>query len=81
MSAIIGKIEFDLTDPHAARMHELAVKYIDAYLCLFNVDQALRSVVKYDSFRSEEFIRGVEHARDLLHNSIIEKGIDLDEIP
>ena len=76
----IGKIVFNLDTEK--REFEAALKYIDAYLCIIDLDNHLRNEIKHNpkNYSTEQGIV-LEEIREILHEIIIDRGVDLDLIP
>lgn len=44
-----ARIEFDLDDPSDKKAHRRCINATNAYIAFFDIDNYLRSIVKYDS--------------------------------
>jgi len=68
-------IEFSL--PEERDDMEYAIKGHDASAALAELDNDLRALIKYNTELSDEFIAGLQKARDLLHQHTAEREIHL----
>lgn len=59
-------LEYDLTDPDAARAHALAVKAQVLAVAVWELDQRLRSVAKYAETRTVDAMDVRDWMRDYL---------------
>lgn len=73
-------LEFDLTDPDDLASHMRAVKSLDLALALWDIDQHLRSKLKYDETLSQEVYDSLDAAREKLYEIMNSRGISLDDL-
>lgn len=69
-------LEFNLPDEQLE--FELAVNGRKYNLILYDLSQAMRSIVKYDESKSEDYRQAVEDMRDKLYQLVNEYAVDLD---
>lgn len=76
----IGKIVFNLETEK--RDFEAATKYLDVYLCLWDLRQRFREILKYNDHNySEETLFAIEEIRDFLNMLLEDRGVNIDLIP
>ena len=75
-------LEFDLNEPDDKEAHKRAVKSLDMALALWDMDQYLRSQIKYsDEYElTDEQYNTLEETRDKLHKILSEYNISFDEL-
>lgn len=73
-------LEYNLADPDDSHYHKLAVKSSDLIVSLWEIDQYLRSRLKYEDSLSEEQYSVLEETRDRLYSILSENGISFDEL-
>ena len=73
-------LEFDLTDPDDSASHKRAVKSLDLALTLWDIDQHLRSKLKYDESLSQEVYDSLDAVREKLYEIKSSRGISLDDL-
>lgn len=75
-------LEFDLNEPDDKEAHKRAVKSLDMALALWDMDQYLRSQIKYsDEYElTDEQYKTLEETRDKLHKILSEYNISFDEL-
>lgn len=72
-------LEFNLDELDDQMAHLRAVKSLDAFLCLWDLDQHLRAEIKYASDDTpDEVIDAYQKIRDFLYQNMNSKGLDLD---
>lgn len=67
-------IEFNLNDPEDADAHYRCVNALNLVTALWEIDNRLRSIVKYDSGET------VEQFREEFYNILQENNINLDKL-
>jgi len=72
-------LEFNLDDFNERNLHKMAVQSFDAFMCLYDLDAALRNEIKYQE-HPEEIDEVYQKIRDLLHEIITFRNVDLDLI-
>jgi hypothetical protein len=74
-------LKFDLNDSDDTRAHLRAVKALDMALALWDMDQYLRSQIKYapDSIPSEVY-DALQETRDELYRIMSKHSVNLDEL-
>ena len=76
-----GALVFNRDDPNGRHEFELASKAYDLSLAIYDFDTQLRNIVKYQSDNYHpEYLEGIDKARDLLRECLIDKGVDLELI-
>ena len=76
----LGRIEFNLDEE--SRLFQACSKYLDAFLVLQDFNNQLREIIKYRSDQyPDEFIRGIEHAREILFYCMDDRDVNTDLIP
>ena len=74
-------LEFNIDDPIEEASHMRCVKAKDMALALWDIDQYLRSHIKYAPDTVEgETLEALEKVRDELHEIMSNYNIDLDEL-
>jgi hypothetical protein len=74
-------LQYDLNDHDDCTAHKRAVKSLDLALCLFDLDQHLRSQLKYhDEALTQEAWDALDQAREKLYSIMNERGVSLDEL-
>lgn len=71
-------IEFDLNDADDKAKHKLFT-HIDAMtLTLWDFDDYLTRIIKYDEQRSEEYKQAFRDARECLYEMLMDNGLSID---
>lgn len=75
-------LEFDLNEPDDKEAHKRAVKSLDMALALWDMDQYLRSQIKYsDEYElTDEQYKTLDETREKLHQILSEYNISFDEL-
>jgi len=75
-------LEFDLNEHDDVEAHKRAVKSLDLVIALWDIDQYLRSLLKYGDECSitEEQYKILDETREKLHDILREKNISFDEL-
>jgi hypothetical protein len=76
-------LKFNLDEHDDEQAHLRCVKALDMALILWNMDQYLRSKMKYgnkDSMLSDDAYKALEDAREELREFMSSRGINLDEL-
>jgi hypothetical protein len=73
-------LEFDLNEPDDQTSHLRAILALDMAICLWDIDQYLRSQTKYNEELTQEAHDALDKARDEFYRILNERGIDLDKI-
>lgn len=73
-------LEFDLNDPEDRMEHQRAVNSLNLLMVLWEMDQYLRSQVKYNEHLTEEAHKAVSDAREKLYEIMNENAIFLDNL-
>lgn len=76
-------LKFNLDEHDDEQAHLRCVKALDMALILWDMDQYLRSKMKYgnkDSMLSDDTYKALEDAREELRESMSSRGINLDEL-
>lgn len=75
-------LEFDLNEPDDREAHKRAVKSLDLVLALWDIDQYLRSQIKYgDEIElTDEQFTTLDETREKLHSILREYNISFDEL-
>ena len=75
-------LEFDLNEPDDREAHKRAVKSLDLVLALWDIDQYLRSQIKYgnETEITDEQYKILEETRTKLHQILSEYNISFDEL-
>ena len=74
-------LQYNLNDPDDCSAHKRAVKSLDMALCLYDLDQHLRSQLKYnDEKMTQETWDALDEIREKLHSIMNERGVSLDEM-
>lgn len=68
-------LEFDLSDADDLRHHKECVAANSIVIAIWEFDQKLREIVKYNEHESEQFIDGVDKARSLLREILDENDL------
>ena len=69
-------LKFDLPDDQDE--FYMATNGRNYNLILYNLSQEMRSIVKYDESKSEDYRQAVEDMRDKLYQLVNEYAVDLD---
>lgn len=72
-------LEFNLDDFNERNLHKMAVQSFDAFMCLYDLDAALRNEIKYQE-HPEEIEEVYQKVRDLLREIVTFRNVDLDLI-
>ena len=76
-------LEFNLDEGEDRTAHLRAVKALDMTIVLWDMDQYLRSQMKYgtkDGELSDDAYKALENAREELRGFMEDRGINLDEL-
>lgn len=75
-------LEFDLNEPDDREAHKRAVKSLDLVLALWDMDQYLRSQIKYgDEIElTDEQFTTLDEIKEKLHQILSEYNISFDEL-
>jgi hypothetical protein len=77
----IATLTFDLTDPDDLIEHKRCIKAIDVCLVIWDMDQYLRTRIKYESdTMTNEECGAYETMRDKLREILEERSISFDEL-
>lgn len=68
-------LEFDLNDPDDVEFHKKVISVKQAYSVLWEYDQWLRKIIKYEE---REKWASIDEAREKLYELLNEHGIDFD---
>jgi len=72
------KATLEFTLPDEKEEFDFATKGCDYHSAIWEFDQKLRSIIKYEDEKySEEFINGVEKARELLYETLGELSLHI----
>lgn len=78
-----AKLEFDLDDLSDRKAHKRCVSATEAYLCLYDINNRLRQIVKYE-LQTEEapniVLSTVESIREQFYSILESHGINLDDL-
>lgn len=74
-----GIYEFDLSNPEDEKEFLLMSKAKDIALAVMTLDENLRNEIKYQEHPTA-MVDVYQHVRDLLHNALSDRGIDLDTL-
>lgn len=76
-----GILEFDLNEHDDVEAHKRAVKALDILLALWDIDQHLRSQIKYaPDNMSDEVYETLESTRNTVHQILNKYNISFDEL-
>lgn len=76
-------LEYDLNDLDERNAHLRAIKSLPLTLCLWDIDQHLRSELKYGTEEgelSDEAYKAIKRTRERLREILEDNGIVLDEL-
>ena len=73
-------LEFDLNEQEDITAHKRAVKALDMAVALWDIDQYLRTQVKYNEALSQEAHDAFESAREKFYEILNERNINIDDI-
>jgi hypothetical protein len=73
-------LEFDLNEQEDVTAHKRAVKALDMAVALWDIDQYLRTQVKYNEALSQEAHDAFESAREKFYEILNERNINIDDI-
>ena len=73
-------LEFDLSEPDDASEHMRMIKSLDLTLVLWDMDQYLRTRLKYEESISDEEYKAVEAAREKLYELMNARSVSLDDL-
>lgn len=73
-------LEFDLNEQEDIAAHKRAVKALDMAVALWDIDQYLRTQVKYNEALSQEAHDAFESAREKFYEILNERNINIDDI-
>ena len=71
-------ITFDLNDPEDRAKHKLITHIDEITLTLWELDDHLRMVVKYDDTKSDDYLQAYCDLREYLREQLTEKGLTID---
>jgi hypothetical protein len=72
-------LEFNLDEPEDVLSHKRCISATDVYLVLFDMDNYLRSRIKYEEL-SEEVDDALSAARSKLYGIMAERGINMGDL-
>ena len=76
-----GAIVFNRDDAQGRNEFEIASKSFDMSLAIYDFDMQLRNIIKYqDDNYSDDYLKAIDKARDLLRECLVDRGIDLELI-
>lgn len=73
-------LEFNLSEQEDVAAHKRTVKALDMALVLWDIDQYLRTQVKYNEALSQEAHDAFESAREKFYEILNDHNINIDEI-
>lgn len=73
-------LEFDLNEPDDVEAHKRVVKSLDLTLALWDIEQYLRSQVKYNESLSKEAYDALDKARGEFYDILNKRNISFDEL-
>ena len=73
-------ITFDLNDPDDRAKHKLITHIDEITFVLWQLDEHLRKIVKYDDTKSEEYKQAYCDLREYLREQLTEKGLSIELI-
>lgn len=73
-------LEFDLNELDDVAAHKRAVKALDMAIVLWDMDQYLRSQIKYNDNLTSEAYDVFEKTREQLREFMNQHNVDLDEL-
>jgi hypothetical protein len=74
-------LEFDLNEPDDVEAHKRAVKALDLVIALWDIDQYLRSSLKYSSDGlTEDQYKVLDETREKFHDILRDRNISFDEL-
>lgn len=73
-------LEFDLNDPEDALQHTRMMKSLDMALVLWDIDQYLRTRLKYEDSISDDEYKAVDAAREKLYELMNQRSVSLDDL-
>lgn len=73
-------ITFDLNDPEDRAKHKLITHVDDITHVLWQLDEYLRRIVKYDETKHEEYKTASYDIREKLHQLLNEYGLTIENI-
>lgn len=79
----MGKIifEYDQDDPDDMYYINRGIKSIDMALALSDIKESLRDISRYNpNNNTDEFILGIEAARDIVNQTLYGRNLDLEEL-
>jgi phosphopantothenate synthetase len=71
-------ITFDLNDPEDRAKHKLITHIDEITLTLWELDDYLRKVIKYDNDKSDDYRQAFCDFREVLREMLTEKGLTID---
>lgn len=69
------KVTLEFTLPEEREEMEQAVKGHEYAAALVELDNNLRSLIKYNTELADDYVAGLQRARDILHQSIADHGV------
>lgn len=73
-------LEFDLSEPDDASEHMRMLKSLDILVVLWEMDQYLRTRLKYEDNISDDEYKAVEAAREKLYDIMNARSVSLDDL-
>lgn len=73
-------LEFDLNEPEDIEAHKRAIKSLDLVLALWDIEQYLRSQIKYNESLTQEAYDALEKVRDEYYAILNKYNISHDEL-
>ena len=73
-------LEFDLNEPDDVTAHKRVIKALDMAIVLWDMDQYLRSQIKYNDNLTSEAYDVLEKTREQLREFMNQHNVDLDEL-
>jgi hypothetical protein len=71
-------IEFDLDDAEDNCKHKLFTHIETISFIIWQIDEDMRRIIKYDETKSEDYKEGVNHIRTMLRDHLMERGISFE---
>lgn len=71
-------ITFDLNEPEDRAKHKLITHIDEITLTLWELDDHLRKVIKYDQEKSDDYLQAFCDLREVLRELLLEKGLTID---
>ena len=71
-------ITFDLNDPDDKEKHKLFTHIDTITFIIWQLDEDMRRIVKYDETKSEEYKQAVNDMRDMLHHHLTNHSLSIE---